>query len=407
MSGFVFSEETLINGNLFKFEQRLKSHVSKYVEGSGELLTTYFSQDENSSTVDRGIQDVDQLFGNKAPSKYIQINNLPLTQFTPTTPENTEEQQLNDIGVEGDAVILPGTIVPKEFDFFIVNHLKMYALFEVTSVQYDTMKVEGYYKIHYRLHTTSHETIDKFKSTQVIAINYTDLNAIGSKRNPIISEDNFVLRSKIEKMVNGIITSYRALFYNERHNCFMYFDPQERLYYFDTCANEFMAKYSLMNFQNSGSVIVLHNKLRDQRFAYRYNNSVYNWVEGGCPSRLLQKFLYSCEFASNYIESSFYLYGEGDEVQIIVPKEAKNPGKYEKFYSIFDDDQLSSFLDTSNEPNSSYFDILLWRFINKQGSLSLEDVPLYLGDISNLMHRDVYFYVPIVVYIIRLILDLN
>ena len=86
MSGFVFSEETLINGNLFKFEQRLKSHVSKYVEGSGELLTTYFSQDENSSTVDRGIQDVDQLFGNKAPSKYIQINNLPLTQFTPTTP---------------------------------------------------------------------------------------------------------------------------------------------------------------------------------------------------------------------------------------------------------------------------------------------------------------------------------
>lgn len=407
MSGFVFSEETLINGNLFKFEERLKSHVTKYTEGSGELLTTYFSQDEKLSTVDRGIQDVDQLFGNKAPSKYIQINNLPLTQFTPTTPENTEEQQLNDIGVEGDATILPSTIVPKEFDFFIVNHLKMNALFQVTSVQYDTMKVEGFYKIHYRLYTTSRDTIDKFISIQVTSINYTDLNAVGSNRNPIISEKNFILRSKIEKMMSSMITSYRALFYNERHNCFLYFDPQKRLYYFDTCANEFMAKYSLMNFQNSGSVIVLNSKLRDPKFAYRYNNSVYNWIEGECPSRLLQKFMYSYESAEMYMESSFYLYGEGDEVQIIIPKEAKNPGIYEEVDSIFDDIQLSSFLDVRHEPDSSYFDILLWRYINKQGSLSLEDIPLYMGDISNLIHRDVYFYVPMAVYIIRQILNLN
>lgn len=401
----IFSEKNLIDGNLFKFENRLKSHVSKYNEG-GELLTTYFSQDENSSTVDRGTQDIDKLFGKNSPIIYNRIMNFPLNQFTPTTPENSEEQQIEDIGVEGDAVIFPGTIVPKQYDFFIVNHLKMVALFEVTSVQYDMMKVEGYYKIHYRLQSNSKETIDKLVS-QVKYTYHTDLNAIGSNRNPIIREDDFILRQKIESMVSQMISSYRSLFYNKRHNCFLYFDPSSRMTFFDICGNEFMAKYALANYYNSSDVIVLNSKVRDNNLPYKYNNSVYNWIENGCATRFLQKFHYSYDCADNYPESSFHLWGEGD-IQIISPLSTRdnipnNSG------SMFDDIQLSSFLDTSNEPTSSEFDLLIWRFINKKDSLSIHDVPLYIGDalMSSIKHRDVFFYTPMAVYMIRHILELN
>ena len=34
----IFNEENMINGNIFKFEQRLQSHVNKYVE-NGAILT--------------------------------------------------------------------------------------------------------------------------------------------------------------------------------------------------------------------------------------------------------------------------------------------------------------------------------------------------------------------------------
>lgn len=405
MPGLVFSEEQLINGNLFQFENRLKSHLNKYT-GEGSILATYFSQNENSSTVDRGLQDIDQLFGKKSPIRFNKINNLPLNQFTPTTPENTEEQQIEDIGVEGDFVILPGTIVPKQLDFFIVNHIKMDALFEVVSVQYDTMRPEGYYKCHYRLHSTSHETISMLLQ-QTVNTYYTDLNSIGSNTNPIIQEDDFVLRVKLEKMVNQMISSYRALFYNKRHNCFLYHDQQTGLDYFDHCGNEFIAKYALANYQNCTSVIVLNDKLHDNQFAYNYNNSVYNWIENGCAERFLQRFHYIYNYADSYPESSFCMWGDGD-IQVIQPIALQNTGINNRQYSVFDNEQLNAFLDKHHEPTSD-FEKLLWRYIHKQGSLSIHDVPLYIGDalMSSIKHKDVFFYTPIAVYIIRNILSLN
>ena len=142
----IFNEENMINGNIFKFEQRLQSHVNKYVE-NGAILTTYFSQREDATTVDRGTQDIDQLFGKQSPLRFNKILNFPLYGFGKANPDNSDELQIEDINVEGDCVILPSTIVPKPMDFFMVNHLKMKGIFQVVSIQYDSMKVEGYYII--------------------------------------------------------------------------------------------------------------------------------------------------------------------------------------------------------------------------------------------------------------------
>ena len=71
MSGLIFDEKTMLNSNIFKYEQRLQSHMNKYI-GSGAILTTYFSQNENATTVDRGLQTADQLFGKKSPFRFNQ-----------------------------------------------------------------------------------------------------------------------------------------------------------------------------------------------------------------------------------------------------------------------------------------------------------------------------------------------
>lgn len=403
--GLIFSEESMINGNIFKFEQRLMSHVNKYVE-NGAILTTYYPIRETATTVDRGTRDIDQLFGHKSPLRFNKILNFPLYGFGAANPENTDEMNVEDINVEGDAEILPATVVPSQNDCFIVNHLKMRAVFTITSVQYDSMKVEGYYKIHYRLISTSNETLENLEK-QTVETFRMDLNAIGSNLNPVIKEDDFILRSQIEQMVNQMIRSYRALFYNERHNCFLYHHPKMGFDWFDLCGNEFMAKHALMNFGNSSKVIILHEKIRDKQLPVYYGNSVYNWLELGAPKRMLQKFYFMLNSTEGYRDSSFYRWGDKD-VQVMQPLALYQIGINNQQYSIFDDSQFNSFDNETLIPESEY-DKLIWKYINKGSSLTIHDVSLYTADalISSIRHMDTFIYTPIVIYIIREILGMN
>lgn len=406
MSGqLIFNEESMINGNIFKFEQRLQSHVNKYIE-NGAILTTYYSQRENSITVDRGLQDIDQLFGKKSPLRYNKIKNLPLYGFGQTNPENTDEMQVEDINIEGDCILLPSTIVPKQLDFFQVNHLKMNALFQITSVNYDSMKPDGYYKIHYRLISTSEETIQDINE-KVIDTYSTELNAIGSNINPIIREDEFQYKNQVRQMVNQMITNYRALYYNTRHNCFLYHHPEMGLDWFDMCGNEFIAKYSLMNIENSSNVILLHDKIQDSQKLLYYTNSIYNWIEIGAPARMIRKFFFDLIYADCYPYSSFARWGDGD-IQIIQPFSNQQEKINNQKYSFFDNTSLNALLDEKIEPLNEY-EKLLWKYMYKPNQLTINDVSLYTADalINSVKHLDTFFYTPIIIFIIRKIIGMN
>lgn len=406
MAGLIFDEKSMINGNVFKYEQRLQSHMNKYI-GTGFVLGTYFSQNENASTVDRGLQSGDQLFGQKSPTRFNQINDFPMFEFGQVNPENTDEQQAEDINVDGEFTILPQTIVPKQNDFFIVNHLKMTALFQITTVTYDSMKQEGFYKVRYRLHSTSEETIQMLKQ-QVVGEYHCELNAVGSDINPIIHEEDFVKINQIHQMVNQMISSYRALFYNERHNCFLYHDPETGMDLFDMCGNEFMSIYSVMNMRNSTKVIVLTDKVRDRQMPYYYNNSVYTWLELGAPINMLQKFYYRLADAEMYPGSSFALWSDLN-VHVMQPLALQELGKNNMEYSFFDDQQFNAFMSNNPGPIASEYDKLIWKFIHNTDSMTIKDISLNTADalISAVKHIDTFLYTPIIVYIIRKILRMN
>lgn len=394
----IYDQKILADGNVFKFEGRLKTNLNRYID-NGALLVTYFSQDENNSTVDRGLQSIDELFGKDSPLRFNKIEDFPIYGFNQANPENTDEQQTEDINVNGDCIILPSTIVPKPMDFFIIKHLKMNAIFEVTNVTYDSMKVDGFYKLSYRLHSTSEESIERIMK-QVVKNYHTDLSAVGTNINPIIQEDDFILRGRINQMVSKMITSYRSLFYNKKHNCFLFTDGMTT---FDMCANEFIAKYSLMNIPNDYNVIVLNEKLGLNDLPKYYHNSIYSWIELGCPERLLQKFRYIKRSSDIYPYSSFVKWY--DDVCVIVPLSIDEK-TYEDVYTLFDDAQFEAFMG-DKEPSNEY-EKLLWKYIHRT-NLTIQDISLYTADalISSVNHWDVFFYTPILIYIIRQILRLN
>lgn len=403
--GLIFDEQSLIEGNIFKYEQRLKSHTNKYIE-NGALLTTFFNIRENATTVDRGLQDIDQLFGHKSPLRFDKILNFPLYGVGQAIPNNTDEAGVEDINVEGEGTILPSTIVPRQNSFFIMNHLKMKCVFQVVDVHYDSMKVEGYYKIRYRLHSTSDEILQNLEK-QTVEIYHCDLNAVGSNVNPIIQKDDFILRKQIEQMVNSMIESYRSLFYDERHNCFLFLNQDTRMRWFDLCGNEFIAKYSLMNPSNSNKVIVIHEKVRDKQLPLFYNNSIYKWIEIGCPRNLLRKFHFILNGAEGYPDSSFVRWNEGD-IEVMQPLATYQAKVNYQEFSYFDNKQLECLLNNREEPTSEY-DKLIFKFVNRASSISINDISLHIADMlfSSIKHVDIFLYTPILLYIIRKIMKMN
>ena len=225
--------------------------------------------------------------------------------------------------------------------------------------------------------------------------------------NPIIKEDDWSYRNKILQMTYQMMMSYRGLFYSERHNCFLYHDPETGLDWFDSCGNEFIAKHGLMNPPNSMNVIVLHDKLQDSQFQLYYNNSIYKWIELDAPNRFIQKFYFRLKQAIFYPYSSFCAWNDKN-VQIIIPMSKNEIGINNRDLSLFDDEQLNSFLNTKIKPNASEFDLLIWKYIN-QDKLFLNDISLYLSDtlLDSNKCFDTFFYTPIVIYIIKKILKMN
>lgn len=402
--GLIFNEESMLSGNVFKFEQRLQSQVNKYLDdGNGPILTTYYNLRENATTVDRGLQDIEKLFGNKSPLRFNRIENFPIFGFNQAAPINNDEQQVEDITVEGDAIIQPSTIVPHPNDFFTVNHLRMRAVFQVVEVTYDAMRINGYYRIRYRLQSTSQETVENLEK-QTVARYHCKLDAVGTDLNPIISEDDYAYRSKIEKVLNGMIDDYRAMFYNKRHNCFLCSSGEGRL--FDLCGNEFIAKHSLMNKPNSTDIIMLHHKLDDSMLSVRYRSSVYRWIEDGAPAAEVRYFSMDSLPSSNYLDSTFYRWSEFD-IGVLVPAPVEFDG-HDQFTPVFNIDQVEFFSGNPTEYGANDYDNLIKMYVTAQLT-SVSQIPLSIGNTMRNQISDLTSFIqtPIVIYIIRSVLGFN
>lgn len=407
MGNLVFDEKSLVDGNIFKYEERLHSHMNKYIDG-GMILTTYYSQDQLATTVDRGTMGVDELFGTHSPLRFQKILDFPLYSMKANTPEDAEDvPNARDIQVEGDVHVLPGTIVPQQHDYFIINHMKMTSVFEVTSVSYDSMKVDGFYKIHYRLFSTNQLRIDQLEE-KVVSVKFTDLNAVGGTMDPVISEDDMIRRRRCQSLIKELITSYRSMYYNDRHNCFLFFNTDTRLHIYDPCAGMFIQRHNLMN-DDSISTIMLTDKLGTNDMMEWYNKSIYKWIEVGAPVDLLQKFPYVVHDGYDFRQSSFYRY---DDIEVRVMEPLKiGPYVDDRNVSYLVNGQLFDLLFTPQiPPIHNEFVLLLWKYIHGRDQISMKDVDssLLLPMMNYSQYQwDVFFFVPIIIHIINEIFQFN
>jgi hypothetical protein len=362
-----------------------------------------------------------QVLGKDSPFRYDRIENMIIIGLSPLNPQNgtLSTTQVRNYQLEGDGFVIPGTVMPKENDFFIINHLKMNHAFRITEVIQDGLNTDGSYQVKYSLFSTNPSEIE-WLDKQTVGHYVMDLQTIGSEDlTPVIGKQDYEWRSRLIKMVDDMVENFKANYYDSKHNCFISHLNGRSV--FDPCANMFMAKNGLMIRDNAnGNIVLNENKIRSQMMPYWYERSVYKWIERDSPIRYLDTFKYSLMTSFAFPDSSFANYGE--DIDIMIPGEpwCQRPDCELFFpmdvYEILESEEDIRHCNTCDCKCCKCRDTcirayklkrydyisLIHDFIHGRIT-SIHDLSLYIGDqlFDNSMSFEVYLWTPIIIYIIK------
>lgn len=416
----VYDERALIDQQIYKYDKFLHARTNKYT-GQGRTLVTYFSIDERNTTDSVGLNAAYQILGPDSPFRYNKIHHFPILGFSPLNPENSNAGSTNirDYKLNGDGFVIPGTVMPKENDFMIVEHLRMTHLIRITEVIQDGLNTDGSYRITYSLYSTEPRDLQALEK-QVIGEYVTDLQTIGGEDlTPVIGKEDYELRSRLIKMIDDMVENYVANFYDHRHNCFLLHLNGRTL--FDLCGNMFMARQGTVIRDNGHRNIVLNeNKIRNPEMLFHYQRSPYKWIEREAPLRYLSTFKYRTVKASDYPDSSFAKYGDDVDIMLYGDEWCGNPGE-DLYFPVPVYDILAAKNDIRDchdcdcpcckcrdtcirayRLSRHDYISLIHDYIHGQ-LRSIQDLSLYTGDqlFDNSMSQQVFLWTPLIIHIIK------
>ena len=427
MSNLVYDENALVDSQMYKYDAFLHSRLTKYT-GNGRTLVTYYNINDGDTSVSLGFETHYQILGVDSPLRFHKINNMMLIGFSPLNPQDTNASttQVRNYSLDGEAFIIPNTVMPKENDFFIVNHLHMNHAFRVTQVTQDGLNTDGSYRIAYQLYSTNPQEID-WLNKQTDEEFQLDMQTIGGDDlTPVIGVEDYELRNRLIKMVDDMVENYIARYYDTTHNCFICRLNGRAL--FDMCGNYFMTRNSVMIRDNAnGNIVLNENKCHDPRLEELYQKSPYKWIERDAPIRYLDTFKYHTIKGYSYVDSSFANYGT--DVDVMIPNDpwCRSPSCEdffpERVFEIFNNEQDIRTCQLGDcrqcqrchECYHRHFHLKRYDYVSIihdfiYGKLTdIHKLSLYTGDqlFDNADAIEIYLWSPIIIYIIKHTLKLK
>lgn len=276
--GFKFDEKTLVNNNIFKYEDKLNSSYTRFLDKTPTYVT-YYNINTIESTVDLGFSNVEKILGSNSPIRYSEVKNLPVYGMEAIQINVDEaEEGLTGSYDNGELIILPDTIKPYPDDFFILEHKGMDFLFRVTSVDYDTIKSNNFYKITFTIKYVTAEESKKILD-QVTNKFTCVVDNIGTEDKCIIEDEYYELLMRLKDIYREISERYKLFFYKKKYNAFVFIDPEGQLAVYDRYVNMFIQKHGLLYDNESHRTIYLNNEDDDCSFLLEYDMSIYRAYE--------------------------------------------------------------------------------------------------------------------------------
>lgn len=391
----IFNEQKFINDTIFKYEEKLNSPAIRFLDHT-PTFTTYWHVNNNESTTNEGTLDVEHIIGKRSPLRFQKIENFPLYGLEAVLPQIQDNEFGLDTVFESEAVILPNSLKPLSNDFFIINHLQFPALFRVIDIEYDNMRADNFYKIHFKLDAIDEDKIDLLN--EQINENYECvLENIGTENQCIISSSYKTQLDKVHSMYDDIADTYANIFYNSRHNC-MLGDMSNGLSLYDPFQTEFITKHNLFNKKRQMNSIILTDQLEDSKKQIKYERSIYRFIERRDPV-LVNPFRYLTFLGMNNSRTSFARWYDKSIWVVDIPPVIDEFNSYK----LLDEEVINNFSEIL-ETDSDYL-TLIKKFMNKE-KVTIFDIPLTLHEelLKLDANLEVFFFTPIILYIIDLII---
>jgi len=392
----LISEPDFINSNVYRYENILKSQLTRLIDRS-PTFTTYYHINNDDSTVDDGYQDIESLLGPRSPLRFQKIKEFPIYGIEGIVMQLQEQEQGLDMTFESEAIILPNTIKPLPNDFFTIDTLDSSFVFRITSIDIDSIRPDNFYKISYRLEHINDER-NEILNNKVVDKFTCVLENIGTENTCIIEDEAFTKIKEIELMYENICDVYISLFYNERYNSFLFVN-RDNLKIYDPLQVEFMNKHDIFNRQYKYKTISLVNEVNDPKIQLKYERSFYRYFEK-IDNRMISQFkyeLYPCIYRKETCFARWY------DNTVYITDVPVSPNS-QSARDIFSPEFVNILV--HNEKTDNLYVEFFRKFTHGEIT-SIYDIDSTLGDQILYMepNEEIFFMTPILLYIMRTLLD--
>ena len=251
-----------------------------YIYGDRKpTIVTYYNINHNASTIDKGSSTLYDDIGQNSSLRFNKIENFHLYGIEKINVNLDVGEYGLESPIEGEALILPNTIVPVPGDMFIINHVidKPY-LFMVTGIGIDTLYTgANFYKISYKLTRTDMDALTSLETVQTIKRFTYKAGNVGTTLTPLIESNQAELIDKIEDNIDTLLNYYMNLFYKNSVQNFIL--EHQHMYLYDPYLIEFMIRNKLFALSGNNYFHVEQAVYIGDTFALEYDHTIFKDIE--------------------------------------------------------------------------------------------------------------------------------
>ncbi len=387
--GYIIDDKNFINDNIFKFEKRLESQYSIFLDRTPTFVTYYHINNINSTT-DNGWQNIDKVLGPESPLRYQEIKDFPIYGIENIKLDLSDNDEGLTTDYDGEGVILPNTIKPVPNDFFIISYLDQNFLFMVNAVNYDTIKSNNFYSISFHIRSLSGLDVESLRG-QVLEKYTCIFKNIGTDDKFLIKDDEYDKFIQLNNLYTKLVQRYLTIFYVKKLNTIL-FDNANNEFIYDKYLSHFIMENMLFAEKDSYNTIMLTNEDNNERFIIEYDDSIYSILESGDKSLLPNHLGYWVTMLSDS-DSIFKYYTIGNVKSVHLLPSGK--GEY------LSDDLIAKIHTNDHESTDNIIDELIVRYFNKTIK-SMNDLKLHELEKYKIRYTyENFTKIPILLFILR------
>lgn len=253
-----------------------------YFNNSKATIVDYFNINVEQSTLDDSSKIAYDYIGSNCPLKFNHIHEFFLYGIDKIQLSlDNSENGLESGDINGEALILPNTIKPYAGDYFIIDHMISKFLFQIISVDRDTLEDgANFWKVSYRLE----RVLDQEQNNNLLeclADEFEfDVTTVGTGFKSIVRKSDAEVIKIIEETIVTLKTYYKSLFYSDKVQTFIYpYDTVQYAYIYDSFLIEFILRNELMRSDSSDYIYIEHKLPLPASFSVDYAQTLYRALE--------------------------------------------------------------------------------------------------------------------------------